>query len=413
MSLGNAIGGAATGAGMGAMSGTPHGVAIGAVTGFVGGLLGGGGGDGNGDHARALRRKTHKQNKANWKFNNEEGARRQEFAEETLKIRKENDAANIEFQESINQQNYNHGMAIRKYEFQEANKAYMRSVDDAGSQMDFNRMAKNFAMKQQSRAHSEQLMGLMFDEQQTLLDYNIKSAGLGTDKQRNLNKAGQMLADATFTTQNQRLAGLKAQGTAANTGSGRSSAKAMQAAIAESGANQAQIAEQLMFGLRGIDYDLVDIENQTGAMNEQLILDKAMLVATRDNVSARNSMVKNQIKLDQLQADRQALASIRMKPEINPPLPEPISLPRPEYQDIYEYKAPPKPQRGAGQSVGASGSTSGGVVPTIMNGIQQLAFSGIFSGGSGYAGNNTQHTLGANTQQSAAVKAGWAGNLNY
>jgi len=412
VALAEGIAGAGSGFIAGAATGTPHAAGIGAVTGFIGGLFGGGGND-NGDHAKALRRKTHKQNKANWKFNNEEGKRRQLFAEDSLKIRKENDRENIEFQESINQQNYNHGMAIRKYEFDQANKAYMRSVDDAGSQMDFNRMAKNIANKQQNRAHSEQLMGLMFDEQQTLLDYNIKAAGLSNNQQRVFNKSREMTAGSTFTAQNERLQGLKSLGTAAAVGSGRSNAKAMQAAIAESGANQAQIAEELMFGLRGIKYDLNDIEIETGAMNEQLILDKAMLVATRENVSARNIMVKNQIKFDQLQADRQALASIRMQPEINPPLPEPISLPRPEYQDIYEYKAPPKPQRGAGQSIGASGSTSGGVVPTLMNGIQLLANSGIFSGGSGYAGNNTQHTLGPNTQQSAAVKAGWAGNLNY
>jgi hypothetical protein len=393
VALQEAVVGATTGAGMGAMSGTPHGVAIGAVTGFVGGLFSGGGDD-NGDHARALRRKTHKQNKENWKFNNEEGERKQEFAEESLKIRKENDKENIEFQEGINQQNYDFGMSVRKYEFDQANKAYMRSVDDAGSQVDFNRMAKNIAMKQQSRAHSEQLMGLMFDEQQTLLDYNIKAAGLGNDQQRVFNKSREMTAGATFTAQNERLQGLKLQGTAAAAGSGRSNAKAMQAAIAESGANQAQIAEELMFGLRGIQYDLNDIESQTGAMNEQLILDKAMLVATRDNVSARNSMVKNQIKFDQLQADRQALASIRMQPEINPPLPKPISLPRPEYQDIYEYKAPPKPKRGAGQSIGSTGSTSAGLIPTLMSGIQTLSNSGIFSGGSGYAGNKTTEGAG-------------------
>ena len=283
LNVGNAVTGASTGAQLGAATGVPHLAGIGAAVGGIAGLFGGGGDDGAGDHAKALRRKTHKQNVANWKFNNKEGERKQEFAEESLKIRKINDSDNIEFQESINQQNYNHGMAIRKYEFQEANKAYIRSVDDAGSQMNFNRMARNFANKQQNRAHSEQLMGLMFDEQQTLLDYNIKAAGLGNDQQRIFNKAGEMAAGATFATQNERLQGLKSQGTAAVIGSGRSKAKAMQAAIAESGANQAQIAEELMFGLRGIDYDLNDIEIQTGAMNEQLILDKAMLVATRDN----------------------------------------------------------------------------------------------------------------------------------
>ena len=101
-----------------------------------------------------------------------------------------------------------------------------------------------------------------------------------------------------------------------------------------------------------------------------------------------------------------------MKPEINPPLPEPISLPRPEYQDIYEYKAPPKPKRGAGQSVGASGSTSGGVIPTIMNGIQQLAFSGIFSGGSGYAGGNSMGA-GSNVGMND-INAGYGNSpINY
>ena len=412
MALKEGLIGAGSGALTGAASGTPHGVAIGAVTGLVSGLFSGGGDDGA---ASELYDKKHKRNVKIYNFNNKEGLRKQNYEEQSLSIRKRNDEDNLLFQELVSQNNYDHGMSIRQFQFDQERRAYEASVDAATEQIGFNQMAANFAGMQQDRAHSEQLISLMFDEQQTLLDYNVQATGLAENRDRINLKEARLTGAAQRDAQAQRLEGMKSAGTARNVGSGRSSAKAMQAAIAEAGANQAAIADELMFGLTDIDLDLASINNKMESMSNQLILDQTMLMATRDNVNARDVSVRNQIGLNTLNANRQAFASIRMKPEINPPLPEPIALPRPQYQEVYKYKAGPKPKRidaktGAGVSQGSSASSW---VPQLVQGIQTFATSAIASGAGYNANNNTQHTLGPNTQQSAAVQAGWAGNLNY
>ena len=390
--------GAGSGALTGAASGTPHGVAIGAVTGLVSGIFGGGGDDGA---ASELYDKKHQRNLNIYRFNNKEGLRKQNYEEQSLSIRKRNDEDNLLFQELVSQNNYDHGMSIRQFQFDQERRAYEASVDAATEQIGFNQMAANFAGMQQDRAHSEQLISLMFDEQQTLLDYNVQATGLAENRDRTNLKEARLTGAAQRDAQAQRLEGMKSAGTARNVGSGRSSAKAMQAAIAEAGANQAAIADELMFGLTDIDLDLASINNKMESMSNQLILDQTMLMATRDNINARDVSVRNQIGLNTLNANRQAFASIRMKPEINPPLPEPIALPRPQYQEVYQYKAGPKPKRidaktGAGVSQGSSASSW---VPQLVQGIQTFATAAINSSGGGYTGGNAMgagSNIGAN-----------------
>lgn len=383
--------GGASGALTGAASGTPHGIAIGAVGGAISGFFGGGGDDGA---ASELYDKKHQRNLNIYRFNNKEGLRKQKYEEQSLSIRKRNDEDNLLFQELVSQNNYDHGMSIRQFQFDQERRAYEASVDAATEQIGFNQMAANFAGMQQDRAHSEQLISLMFDEQQTLLDYNVQATGLAENRDRTNLKEARLTGAAQRDAQAQRLEGMKSAGTARNVGSGRSSAKAMQAAIAEAGANQAAIADELMFGLTDIDLDLASINNKMESMSNQLILDQTMLMATRDNINARDVSVRNQIGLNTLNANRQAFASIRLKPEINPPLPEPIALPRPKYQEVYEYKAGPKPKRidaktGAGVSQGSSASSW---VPQLVQGIQTFANAAIASGGSGYNANSNSVT---------------------
>ena len=380
--------GASSGALTGAASGTPHGIAIGAIGGGLQGFFGGGGDNGA---QSELYDKLHQRNVKFWNFTNAEGARRTHYEKQALQISKRNNEENLSYQDHVSLNNWTSGMAIRDYDFAQQNRAYEASIDAAVNQIGFSQMAANFAVKQQDRAHSEQLLSLMFDEQQTLLDYNVQTTGLGFQKDKIKLNEGKLVGTAQKETQAQRLEGMKAAGTAINTGSGRSSAKAMQAAIAEAGANQATIADELMFGLDELDLDLKDIDNKLEGMNSQLILDQTMLRATRDNVNARDSMVRDQIAFNQLNSVRQAYNSIRLKPEINPPLPLPIALPRPVYQAVYEYKPGPKPKR-IDAKTGASvpqGSSASSWVPQFIQGIQTFANAAIAKNNNGgYSGNS-------------------------
>ena len=188
-----------------------------------------------------------------------------------------------------------------------------------------------------------------------------------------------------FERQQGRIEALKAQGAAQAAGqAGRSAAKVAQSIAAEAGAREAAGTEQFLlteeaalqkqfFDVMGIDQQLMldtmginqklmfdqqnivqqllfteqDINLDLSKLNSQLDLDKAQIAVTRDNLAVSDANVRRKINLQRQQADIEAEASIRLKPEIAPPLPKPLTLPRPEWQDIYEPHRPPEPIKGA------------------------------------------------------------------
>jgi hypothetical protein len=76
-----------------------------------------------------------------------------------------------------------------------------------------------------------------------------------------------------------------------------------------------------------------------------LAMDQVGFEFSRQSAKMSNVAALNKIKAQSLQAAINAAASIALKPEIAPPMPKPISLPRPEYQDVYKPKKPPKPMK--------------------------------------------------------------------
>ena len=353
---------------------------------FIGGLFGGGGKKKEKDPAKKARKKTHRYNRKVWKYNWKETKRGYEYAVDGLKIRKENDKEQREYQEQINENNYDHAMAIRDYEFNQANRAYERSKADAAEQISFNEIASNFAVKQQDRYRDEMLRGLMFDKKQTLVDFATQTAGFENQRKKLVNQRKTAKAGAAFETQASRIEALKASGAAEAKGPGRSNAKAVQAAMAEAGANQAAIAEQLMFGLTDINMSIDAVNIQAEAMSNQLILDNARLAATVANVNVQDKLARDNIAFQLKDANRRAQAAIHLKPEMTPPMPKPVALPTPEYQDIYEPKKPPKPRKGANVALGTQPTSfAQSVIPQAMGAIQSFANAGMFSGGGGYA----------------------------
>jgi len=386
--LGDAISGAGSGFMAGASTGLPHAAGIGAVVGGIGGLIGGNSkkkaAKKQNDGAKKAVRKTHKYNKKVWKYNNEEAERKYDYQVESLNIRQDNATEQREYTEKVNNNNYNHAMAIRDYEFSQATRAYEASVDAANKQISFNEIASNFAVKQQDRYAEEMIRGMMFDEKQTLANYALQSAGFENQRNQIINKKRSSKANATFKTQAERIKGLKASGSAAARGPGRSNTKAVQAAMAEAGANQAAIAEELMFGLTDLNISLDAVRIKTEGMSNQLILDQAKLAASVANLNENDKLAREQIAFNLKDANRRAKAAIPMRPEMTPPMPKPIHLPKPEYQDIYKPKKPPKPRKGASAVLSAQPSMMGDVMTAATGVVQSFQKAGIFSGG-GYS----------------------------
>ena len=337
--------------------------------------------------AKKSQRDLKKHNKKVDKYNWEETQRKYEFAKDGLEIRKRNDEKNIAYQEATMRLDYENRLAIRDYETTQLRRAFEKSAEQTFKQGNFNSIAEQSAVRQQLRAHQEAVSELMFDESYSLLDYFGNTTGAHFSKAKQLadasfNEASSKLdyqkgkgslgikrqairAESQASTQNAILEGLKAAGTvSASGGQGRSAARAMIGVLAESGARQSAIANTLMFAENEIDLNL-------GALEDQMILDQTMVLAarnqavnqfnletskldatkslddlgfeaTRENIDARNEFVIEQIKQSRLQADLNAEAQMMLFPDALPPIAEPLAMPRPEYQEIFEPRQPPE-----------------------------------------------------------------------
>lgn len=288
-----------------------------------------------------------------------EAKRKYDYAVEGLEILKRNTENNIAFQEAEREQQYDYGMGIREYEHTQNMRAYDASVAGAVQQQSFNEIATNAAILDQDRYIHEQLLSLAFDETESLLEYGAAAAGLGLKKR-------QAKAGAVAETQAQRISALKATGAAAARGvSGRSAGKQIQGMLAESGARQAAIIDELMFNAEAVDTDFL-------RLNQQFAMDQVAFETSRESAQLSDMAARTKIQQQALQAAMKAASGIMLKPEIAPALPKPFALPRPEFQDIYEPKKPPMTTVADAmqESVGA------GILNTGLQ-IASVAFSGI------------------------------------
>ena len=324
------------------------GAIAGAVLGGVSSVIGGS------SKNRAARKQAsaeNKYNKAVYEFQLEEQERKYDYAVETLEIQKRNDERNLQFQEANLVQRYEYGMGIRAYEQQQAERVYDLSVSRALQQQSFNEIAEKASTLDQDRLLHEQLIDLSFNRTETLLDYQRAAAGLGL-KQRQARAAAATEVQAT------RVSGLKAQGASAARGvSGRSAAKNIQGIVAETGARQAAIVDELMFNQENTSADFVKLNNQ-------FIIDQVGLDFSEESARLSDTAARNKIKLQALQAAIQAEASIALKPEIAPPLPKPFALPRAEYAEVFKAGTPPPPPKAVAAqtnlfAAGLSGAVSG------------------------------------------------------
>ena len=192
--------------------------------------------------------------------------------------------------------------------------------------------------------------------------------------------------------------------------SGRSAARNIQGIVAETGARQAAIIDELMFNQENTSADFAKLNNQ-------FIIDQVGLDFSEESAKLSDTAARNKIKIQALQAAIQAEASIALKPEIAPPLPKPFALPRAEYAEVFKPGTPPPPmkevaaqtnlfaaglsgavsgaQMGASISsgFGSSGTGTGGYGSNVKTG--GMNYSGAFSGGSygsGLAGSSGGYT---------------------
>ena len=300
----------------------------------------------------------------------EEQDRRYKYDVEGLEITKRNNEANLQFQEAERTQKYDYGMGIRAYEHNQNMRIWDAQISQATQQLSFDKIAAQAALVDQNRLLHEQLLSISFDETETLLNYGAAAAGVGL-KKRQARGAAATQAQAT------RIAALKASGVAQARGAaGRSAARNIQGIVAEAGARQASIIDELMYNTEATDQQLYN-------MNQQLILDKAGFEMSRESAQMSDKVARTKIQQQALQSAMNAVNRIGLKPEIAPPLPVPLALPRAEYQEVFKPGVPPPPMAVVAQTQNMFSSILGGA----MSGAQMGAsIQSSFGSGGGFSG---------------------------
>lgn len=323
---------------------------------LLGGVASFFGGKSKNDQARKQAKATNKYNEAVYKFQLEEQERKYNYAVESLEIQKRNDERNLQFQEANLVQQYDYAMGVRQYEYNQQVRAYDQSVARAVQQQEYNEIAEKFALLDQDRVLHEQLIDLAFDRTETLIEYNRAAAGLGLKKR-------QAKTGAAIEAQATRVSGMKAEGAAAARGqSGRSAGKDIQGIMAETGARQGAIIDEMMFNLENTAVDFLNLNNQ-------FIIDQVALDFSEESAKMSDKAARNKIKLQALQAIINAEASIALKPEIAPPLPKPFALPRAEYQEVFKAAPPPPPQKAVAYQTNLFADTLSGALSGAQFGV--------------------------------------------
>lgn len=257
-----------------------------------------------------------------WQGERNEAIRKYDYDVESLKIIQRNNEENLQYQEKVADQRYQYGKTVQEYEFRTARRAFRESLRRAKGQISANQQAYELANLQQTRFTVENMIKLDYEEDQAAMEYQFAGAGINLKKIQARKQAG-------FAAEQERTSAMKAAGEARARGqAGVSSYKAIQGLLAESGARQAAIVDNLMDAQAGLDMDLAKVSSQ-------LLMDKAQLAASKGSLLASDATSRVQFMQERLQANLNAEASILLRPEMAPPLPEPFKLPRPEYAEVF------------------------------------------------------------------------------
>ena len=292
---------------------------------------------------------------------------------------------NTRFQERQVLEDYRQGVERQNFEFNSATCVYDESVKQAYNQKAYNKIAESAAYAEQDLKRKDDLLAVMFDEADTILDYNFNTTGLKVDRSNKLVQADfkdseietkyigdlgsyeiqrrKARSESQIEAQKAIIEGMKAAGTIRAKGTaGRSSAKAVLGVMAESGALRAAIANGLMYAEQGVDLGIAQLKDmlildQTmvlaarDAANNDFTLkdskldasfdvDKIKISATRQSINQRDAIVRKNIANARRQADMQAEASMMLEPQRLPALTNPAEFyaeyDNPETEDYVE-----------------------------------------------------------------------------
>jgi hypothetical protein len=176
---------------------------------IISGAIGIAGGMASDAAANAAAARQHAYDTAVWKYNWKESRRDYKHAKKGVDIARKNEAAERNWRDTTALNDWNHGMAIRDYEYKNQMRAYNKSEETYKQQLSFNNMAAQVAMESEDRWLDERFKETAFQNQDILV---------------------QMLQE---------------EGQAGLLQAGKSAGKAVHSVLAQAGRNQAILVESL------------------------------------------------------------------------------------------------------------------------------------------------------------------------
>ena len=268
---------------------------------------------------------------ARWEYDWQTIQDNYEYQSDAYDIALWNQEQNIAFQEQRSQDEYNHMLAMRDFDYNNQIAAYNASVEAYEKQLDFNNLAHEITSNDNTRVFNEKLIAIGFQNEEVINKLNdaVDDFGLNV-KELDLAKKAK---DSEISQKAQDLGRkqMTAAGAQAAMGqTGRTARKNMQSQMAAFGYQQSALNELLV--REGASLGLAwDKQNQQlSRVSTQTELNQRQLQESMKSAGAQFESDAQHAAMQKYSADLAAENAIAPEPQLPPLQPAPLALPRPK-----------------------------------------------------------------------------------
>lgn len=284
-----------------------------------------------------------KRNRLARRFTNKNQRQQFRYDKQSIDIQRKNIEQEYSFQDAIAKDNYRYQMTIQAFDFANQMRAFQKSQQTAAQQLDFNKLAQDYATQDAARWEQEQSVALDFEEKSTMLNFRYNQLGATLSQQQNEAALQQTRGQNQLNQQAAYVEAMKNMGQAVVRGaSGVTAEKVAQSSIAEAGLRMSALIDDVFNAERTAGLTAAEINQRLAQFNDQYYLDRAQIATSRTSLKNQAQAMVEQAALSKYQADLNAIANVMLPPLPPVPLPTPRAMPRPILQDPKKPKPLPK-----------------------------------------------------------------------
>ena len=299
-----------------------------------------------------------------WKFDYEQMVNKYDFNVDQFEAQQWNQEQMRQHKNASAQREWAHQEKMRIFDYQNQVAAYNAGVQAYHKQLDYNALAAEISTNDNTRKYNERLELIDFQNQEILMNQAHQGRDLTAKQQA-------VRADKSYKYDQVALQSLAKQGKVKASGQvGRSARKNLQAVLAQQGAAQGQLIDQITRDELGYQFAMERLGTDANFKQRQL---QQSLKSAGAQYEADNAT----INLQKYSADLQAEAGIPPTPQAKPQMDAPLDLPKakmlaPPARPTKEQWEKLKPVKG---SSGGGGGALGGLSAVLGFGAQFIKFS--------------------------------------